>query len=56
MENYGVIELSKDQMILICGGKPLSYYIGLGIGFICGTAVSLTAGLIDGFTGKEKKD
>jgi hypothetical protein len=54
MENYGVIELTPDQLLLIEGGKPISYYIGYGIGFISGTFVSLIAGIKDGLSGEKK--
>jgi hypothetical protein len=55
METYGVIELTRDQMVLIEGGKPLSYWIGYVAGFISGTITSLAAGFKDGVSGEKKE-
>lgn len=55
METYGVIELTKDQMLVIEGGKPLSYYIGYGLGFISGTFTAFFAGFGAGINQTEKK-
>jgi hypothetical protein len=52
MENYGVIELSSKEMISIDGGKSLSYYLGLVVGAVVGTAVALVKGIQDGVDGK----
>jgi hypothetical protein len=52
MENFGVIELSSKEMISIDGGKTLSYYLGLVVGAVVGTAVALVKGIEDGIDGK----
>ena len=52
MENFGVIELTSNEMISIDGGKTLSYYLGLIIGATAGTIVSLVKGFQDGVDGQ----
>jgi len=53
MENFGVIELSSNEMIAIDGGKSLAYWFGYAVGNICGTLDYLyhcaRTGLNDGF-------
>ena len=51
MEKFEVTELTLDEMILIDGGRTISYYIGLVIGATVGTAVSLIKGIQDGLDG-----
>jgi hypothetical protein len=51
MEKFGVAELTSEEMILIDGGKTLSYYLGLVIGTTVGTAVALIKGFQDGIDG-----
>ena len=51
MENYGVIELTSNELISIDGGKSLSYYIGFVVGITVGTVVSLLKGAQDGVDG-----
>ena len=51
MENFGIIELSADEMLTIDGGKSLSYYLGLIVGATVGTVVSLVKGFQDGVDG-----
>jgi hypothetical protein len=45
MENFGVIELSSNEMIAIDGGKSLAYYLGYGIGYVYGEVVCFLAGI-----------
>ena len=52
MEKFEITELTTDEMILIDGGRTLSYYIGLVIGATVGTAVALIKGFEDGFDGQ----
>jgi len=52
MENFGVIELTSNEMISTDGGKTLSYYLGLIIGATAGTIVSLVKGFQDGVDGQ----
>jgi len=51
MENFGVIELTSKEMILIEGGKTFSYYLGLVLGATVGTAIALIKGVTDGYDG-----
>ena len=50
MNKFGVIELSINEMIVIDGGKTVSYYIGFTVGAIAGTVVSFLAGFGAGLT------
>jgi len=50
MEKFGVIELSINEMIVIDGGKTVSYYIGFTVGALAGTIVSFLAGFGAGLT------
>lgn len=52
MEN--ISELSFEEMMVIEGGRPISYYIGYAIGAVTGTALSLVAGLANGLEGEHK--
>ena len=51
MNKFGVIELSINEMIVIDGGKTVSYYIGFTVGAIAGTLVSFFAGFGGGLNG-----
>lgn len=52
MEN--ISELSIEEMIVIEGGRPISYYIGFAIGAVGGTAFSLIVGIANGLEGEHK--
>lgn len=54
MEKFGVIELSSVEMASIDGGfeKPLAYYLGYAVGYVCGEVTTFLSGLSAGLKQK----
>jgi hypothetical protein len=47
MENFHLIELSSNEMLAIEGGKSLAYYLGYGVGYLCGEVVTFLGGVAE---------
>lgn len=50
MGKFDVIELSSIEMAIIDGGleKPLAYYLGYAVGYVCGEVTTFLSGLSAG--------
>ncbi|HLN20214.1 MAG TPA: hypothetical protein VK213_03940 [Bacteroidales bacterium] len=49
-----IVELSREEMINIYGGKSVYYWIGYALGAATGTAYSLLCGITNGLEGQHK--
>jgi hypothetical protein len=49
MKKIRLIELSSEEIISIEGGKPIGYYMGYAIGFVCGEVTTFLGGIAEAF-------